>query len=45
MEPSDLHRKDMRRDTQVRDAVRNEGGVDPTHYARGSGDAYELLRV
>ena len=28
----------MERDTQVRDAVRNEGGVEPTHHARGSGE-------
>ena len=28
----------MGRDTQVRDAVRNEGGVEPTHHARGSGE-------
>ena len=45
LEPSDLHVKDMGRDTQVRDAVRNEGGVEPTHHARGSGEANELRRV
>ena len=29
LEPSNLHGEDMGRDTQIRDAVRNEGGVDP----------------
>ena len=32
----------MERDTQVRDAVRNEGGVKPTHHARGSRETNEL---
>ena len=45
LEPSDIHGEDMGRDTQVRDAVRNEGGVKPTHYARGSREANELRRV
>ena len=35
----------MIRDTQVRDAVRNEGGVEPTHHARGSGETNDLCRV
>ena len=27
----------MGRDTKIRDAVHNEGGIEPTHYARGPG--------
>ena len=44
MEPSDLHGKDMGSDTQVRYAVRNEGGVKPTHHARGSKETNELRK-
>ena len=33
MEPSGLHREDLRCDIQVREAVRNEGGVGSTHHA------------
>ena len=33
LEPSELHRKVMGRDTKIRDAVHNEGGIEPTHYA------------
>ena len=36
LESSNLHGEDMGRDTQIRDAVRNEGGVEPNHQARGS---------
>ena len=35
----------MGRDTQVWDAVHNEGGMKPTHHARGSGENNELRRV
>ena len=35
----------MGRDTQIRDAVHNEGGTKPTHHARGSGENFELCRV
>ena len=41
LEPNDLHGKDMGRDTQVLDPVRNEGGVEPTHHTRGSREANE----
>ena len=33
LEPSELHGKVMGRDTKIRDAVQNEGGIEPTHYA------------
>ena len=35
----------MERDTQIRDEVRNEGGVKPTHHARGSRETNKLRRV
>ena len=35
----------MGRDTKIRDAVRNEGGVESAHYARGSRETDELHRV
>ena len=33
----------MGRDTQIRDAVRNESGVEPTHHARGSRETTESV--
>ena len=33
----------MGRDTQVRDAVRNEGGFKATHHARGSGETNDSI--
>ena len=40
-----LMEKDVGRDTQIRDAVRNEGGFEPTHHARCSRETDELRRV
>ena len=42
---SGLHGEDLGRDTKIRDAVRNDGGVESAHYARGSRETDGLHRV
>ena len=45
LDPSGLHGEDLARDTKIRDAVRNEGGVKSTQYARSSRETNELQRI
>ena len=45
LQPSGRHGEGLGGDTKIRDAVRNEGGVESAHYARGSRITDQLHRV